>query len=112
MKWISENSKSDDLAQNLGVMHIGQVTSLGIFLKLTSRLIPGGWVERKISGCRYHFRTFQLELDNLGTKNFEIGSVVKKLQPFEVDEMLAKYNLNGCCTKKNIKTILILYICV
>ena len=27
---------------------------------------------------------FQLELDTLGTKNFEIGTVVKKLQLFEV----------------------------
>ena len=55
-----------------------------IFLKFASRLVPDGWVELKISGCRCHFRTFQLELDILGTKNFEIGSVVKKLQLFEV----------------------------
>ena len=51
---------------------------------VASHLVPDGWVEIKISDCRCHFRTFQLELDNLGTKNFEIGSVVKKLQLFEV----------------------------
>ena len=28
---------------------------------------------------------FLPELDNLGTKNFEIGSVLQKLQLFEVD---------------------------
>ena len=60
----------------------------GIFLKFASRLLPDGWVELKISGCRYHFRTFQLELDTLGTKNFEIGTVVKKLQMFEVGWIL------------------------
>ena len=31
---------------------------------------------------------FQLELDTLGTKNFEIGTVVKKLQMFEVGRIL------------------------
>ena len=40
----------------------------------------------------------------------DLTSVVKKLQPFEVDEMLARYNqyhnLNGCCPKKNIKTLI------
>ena len=59
-----------------------------IFLKSASRLLPDGWVELKISGCRYHFRTFQLELDTLGTKNFEIATVVKKLQMFEVGRIL------------------------
>ena len=33
---------------------------------------------------------FQLELDTLGTKNFEIGTVVKKLQMFEVGQILKK----------------------
>ena len=51
-----------------------------------SHLLPDEGVKRKISCCQYHFWTFQLELDNLGTKNFEIGSVVKKLQPFEVGQ--------------------------
>ena len=65
-------------------MHTGQAVRFGIFLKYTLRLLPDGSVELKISGCRYHFRAFQLELDTLGTKNFEIGSVVTKLQLFEV----------------------------
>ena len=47
------------------------------FLKIASHLLHDGWVELKISGCRYHVRAFQLELDILGTKNFEISSVVK-----------------------------------
>ena len=34
-----------------------------------------------------HFRAFQLELNTLGTKNLEIGSVVEKLQPFEVEQI-------------------------
>ena len=38
----------------------------------------------KISGCRGHFHTFQIELDNLGTKNYQFGPVIKKLQLFEV----------------------------
>ena len=50
---------------------------------LASGLVPERWVERKSSGYQCHFRAFQLELDNLGTKNFEIGSVVKKLQQVE-----------------------------
>ena len=66
------------------------VVSFEIFLKFTSRLLPDGWVELKISGCRCHFRAFQLELDNLGTKQFEIGSVVKKLQLFEVGQNSSK----------------------
>ena len=60
------------------------VTSFEIFLKFASRLVPDGWVELKISGCRCHFWTFQLELDTLGTKNFGIGSVGTTLQPCEV----------------------------
>ena len=39
---------------------------------------------RWVGTCRCHFRAFQLELDTLGTKNFEIATVVKKLQMFEV----------------------------
>ena len=57
---------------------------------LASGLVPDRWVERKSSGYRCHFRAFQLELDNLGTKNFEIGSVVKKLQPFGVGQNSSK----------------------
>ena len=69
-------------------MHTGQAVRFGIFLKYTLRLLPDGSVELKISGCRYHFRAFQLELDTLGTKNFGIGPVVKKLQLFEVGRIL------------------------
>ena len=59
-------------------------SSFWIFLKSASRLLPNGWVELKSAGCRGHFRTFQLELDILDTKNFGNGPVVKKLQPLEV----------------------------
>ena len=72
------------------MVHIDLVGQLGFFVKVATRLVPEGWVEHKISGYRCHFRAFQFELDNLGTKNFEIGSVIKKLQPFEVDEILVK----------------------
>ena len=86
----SQNWRSDWLLfeTRCGMVHIGPVASSGIFRKFASRLLPDGWVELKISGCRYHFRTFQLELDTLGTKNFEIGTVVKKLQMFEVGRIL------------------------
>ena len=47
-------------------------------------MLPKGSIELEISGCRYHFRSFQLKLHNLGTKNFLIGSVGKKLQLFEL----------------------------
>ena len=63
------------------------VCYLLVFQKTTKRLVCDGWIELKKSGCRCHFRTFQLELDNLGTKNFENGSVVEKLQPFEVERI-------------------------
>ena len=72
------------LPSHCGVVHVGQVVSFGIFQKSASHLLPDGWVELKISACRCHFRTFQLELDTLVTKNLVIGSVVKKLQVFEV----------------------------
>ena len=52
-----------------------------------------GYVECKISTYRCHFRAFQLELDNPDTKNFQIGSVVKKLQPFEVGQNRPKIQL-------------------
>ena len=64
-------------------MHTGQAVRFGIFLKYILRLLSDGSVEFKIYGCRYHFRLFQVELDTLGTKHFEIGSVVTKLQPLE-----------------------------
>ena len=72
------------LSQISGVVHISLVVSFGIFVKFASRLLPDGWVELKTSGCRCHFRTFQLELDILDTMNIEIGSVVTKLQLLEV----------------------------
>ena len=53
-------------------------------MKSASRLLPDGWVGLKSSGYRCHFRAFQLELDIISTKNFENGSVVQKLQLFEV----------------------------
>ena len=44
--------------------------------------------------CRCYFRGFQLELHIVDTKNFEIGSVVAKLQLLEVvsqsDDFLGK----------------------
>ena len=52
--------------------------------KIRFTLGTHGWVELKISGCRCHFRAFQLELDTLDTKNFGIGLVGTKLQPCEV----------------------------
>ena len=58
--------------------------NLDFSLKVASGLLPNGWIELKISGCRGHFRAFQIKLDNLGTKNFQFGSVIKKLQLFEV----------------------------
>ena len=67
-----------------GVVHIGQVARFGIFPKSASRLVPDGWVGLIISSCRCHFRTFQLKLDILDTKNFGNGPVVEELQPFEV----------------------------
>ena len=53
-----------------------------IYFISTSDLVPDGWIESEIFGCMCHFRTFQFELDNLGTKKFEIGPVDKKLQPY------------------------------
>ena len=67
-----------------GVVHIGQVARFGIFLKFASRLLPENLSEMEVHNCRCHFRAFQLELDILGTKNIEIGSVGTKLQLFEV----------------------------
>ena len=67
----------------------------GIFQKSASGLVPDGWVELRNFSNRYHFRTFQLELDNVGTKKFKIGSVVKKLQPYS--EVVYKiFYLGGC----------------
>ena len=54
------------------------------FVKSVSRLLPDGWVGLKSSGYRCHFRAFQLKLFILDTRNFGNGSVVQKLQLFEV----------------------------
>ena len=54
------------------------------FSKFATRLLPDGWVELKVSGCRCYFWAFQVELDPIDTKNFEIGSVGTKLQPCNV----------------------------
>ena len=77
----SQNWRSDRslFETGCGVVHIGLDSSFEIFLKFASRLLPDRWVELKISGCRCHFRAFQLELNTLGSKNFEIDSVVEKL---------------------------------
>ena len=56
-----------------------QLTRL-IFQKITRRLTDYGVSKIKMTNCGCHFRGFQLELDTLDTKNFEIGSVVTKLQ--------------------------------
>ena len=80
-----------------GVVHIDQVANFMIFLKCTSRLLSDRCVELKISGCRCHFRVFQIELDTLGTKNFGIGSVVEKLQLFEVGWIIGKARTVFCC---------------
>ena len=46
-------------------------------------MVPDGWVGPKSSGCRCHFRAFQLKLFILDIQNFGNGPVVKKLQLFE-----------------------------
>ena len=51
--------------------------------KTTKRLAPENLSEIEVHNCRCHFRGFQLELHIVDTKNFEIGSVVEKLQRFE-----------------------------
>ena len=73
-----------------GVVQMVQVPGFWIFLKTASRLVPDGWVEIKISGCRCDFWSFQLELDILRTKNIEIGSVDTKLQLFKVGRFFEK----------------------
>ena len=70
------------------MVQVGQVPGFGIFLKSASRLLPDGWVGPTSFDNRCHFRAFQLELDTLGTKNFGISPVVKKLQLFEVGRIL------------------------
>ena len=54
-----------------------------LFQKTPGRLVPDGWVGPKSSGCRCHFRAFQLKLFILDIQNFGNGPVVKKLQLFE-----------------------------
>ena len=56
--------------------------------------------ELKLSGYRCHFRAFQLKLDTIGSKNFEIDSVAKKLQGCEVDTILGKLNKSKRCQNK------------
>ena len=53
------------------------------FQKIKKRLAPENLSEIEVHNCRCHFRGFQLELHIVDTKNFEIGSVVAKLQLFE-----------------------------
>ena len=63
------------------------------FQKTTKRLAHENLSEIEVHNCRCHFRAFQPELDIVDTKNFEIGSVVKKLQPFEVGQNRPKIKL-------------------
>ena len=79
-----------------GVVQVDQVPGFWIFLKSASRLLPGGWVEFTSFHNRCHFRAFQLELDTLGTKNFGIGPVVKKLRLFEVGQILENPAILRC----------------
>ena len=60
------------------------MTEIWISQKSASRLLPDEWVELKSSGCGCHFRTIQLELDILDTKNFGNGPVFKKSQLLDV----------------------------
>ena len=78
MKRISGKSRGDYRSDH----------SFGIFLKSASRLVPDGWVGPTSFDNRCYFRTFQLELDILDTKNFGIGPVVKELQLFAVGRIL------------------------
>ena len=50
-----------------------------IFLKFASRLVPEGWVELKISGCRYYFWTFELKLNILRAHDGDSGVRVRVL---------------------------------
>ena len=84
-----------------GVVRVDQIPVLDFFLKSASRLLPDGWVELKSSGCRGHFRTFQLELDILDTKNFGIGSVVKKLQLLEVGRISENLRKSQALMRQN-----------
>ena len=89
-------------ALNCGVVQVGQVARFGIFLKSASRWVPDGWVGLIISSYRCYFRTFQLGLDILGTKNVGNGPVVEKLQPFEVGripEISGKSELSSASTR-------------
>ena len=54
-----------------------------LFQKTPGRLVPDGWAGPKSSGCRCHFRGFQLKLFILDIQNFGNGPEVKKLQLFE-----------------------------
>ena len=57
---------------------------MSTFQKPSKRLAPENLSEIEVHNCRCHFRGFQLELHIVDTKNFEIGSVVAKLQLSEV----------------------------
>ena len=52
---------------------------------LVSRISTG-----RRNACKCYFRVFQLELDALDTKNFEIGSVDTTLQSYEVGDFREK----------------------
>ena len=65
-------------------MQVSQAPGFGIFLKSASRLLTDGWVGVVVSSCRCHFRTIQLGLAILDTKNIGNGPVVEELQPFEL----------------------------
>ena len=83
-----ENLKSDDLADVHHPQDSEPDRQIWNFLKSASGLVPDGWVGLNSFGYRCHFRAFQLELDTLDTQNIGNGSVVAKLQLFEVEQSL------------------------
>ena len=74
-----------DFGDFRGIGRLSQkIFDTSTFPKTMKRLVPDGWVGLKSSGYRCHFRAFQLKLFILDTRNFGNGSVVQKLQLFEV----------------------------
>ena len=69
-------------------MHIDLVNQPGFLLIIASCLPSGEGVDFVCGGYRYHFWTFQLELNRIGSKNFANGSIVAKFQTLKVGEIL------------------------
>ena len=72
-----------------------------LFQKTPGRLVPDGWVGPKSSGCRCHFRAFQLKLFILDIQNFGNGPVVKKLQPLEVGRISENLRKSQALMRQN-----------